>query len=99
MSKELRDLIQGLARDFDEEDNSAYDLWSWLPSYKIAEKYHGDYAAIFTPSIAAIMEEAALVLSEHAGHEPTPAERAEFLKCPCGERCELPKEDEKEKSE
>ena len=99
-NRELRYLVQCLARSFDEEDNRAHDLWSWLPSYKIAEKYHGDYASNHMPSIAAILEEAAFVLSEHAGYQHTPAERAEFLQCPCGEGCELelPK-DEEERSE
>lgn len=99
MSREARQLIQSLAKDLEDEDNNAFDLWSWLPSHKVATKYHGDYASNFTPSVASILEEAAFVLAEHAGYAHTPAERAEFLQCPCGEGCEQERPQEEEKVE
>lgn len=88
MSRTTRDLICDLAKDFEAENNAAFSLWSWLPSYKIAEKYHGDYASSFQPSIASILEEAAFVLAEKAGYEQSAEDRAEYLQCPCGEGCE-----------
>jgi len=53
--EDLRSLIQNIAHEFDREDNSAFDLWTYLPSYKEAQKYHGDYAANFTPPINYIL--------------------------------------------
>lgn len=95
MSQRLRNLIQNLAGDFDREDGCAFDLWTWLPSHKVAENYHGDYASSFTPSIAFVLAEAAFVLAEHAGYEHTSAERAKYEECPCGEGCEQGKQEEK----
>ena len=81
----LRDLLAQM----DGEAEAAYDLWSWLPSRKVAERHHGDYASNVQPTVADIMREAALVLAEAAGSKLDPAERAEFLeKCPCGEEHE-----------
>lgn len=63
----LRDDIIQLGHDLAEEQNMAYQLWTWLPSYKEAQKLHGDYASNFIPSIYDIMEEAATVLAEAEG--------------------------------
>ncbi len=78
----MRDLLSRL----DGEAEAAHDLWTWLPSRKVAERFHGDYAGNAQPTVADIMREAALVMAEAAGSKLDPAERAEFLeKCPCGE--------------
>lgn len=78
----MRDLLSRL----DGEAEAAHDLWTWLPSRKVAERFHGDYACEVQPTVADVMREAALVMAEAAGSRLDPAERAEFLeKCPCGE--------------
>lgn len=92
MSRALRDLIKDLAHTFEQEDGCALDLWTWLPSYKIAMKYHKDYATDFRPSIASILEEASLVLAERAGYMHSIEEWEEFLQCPCGKGCEQEKQ-------
>lgn len=51
MNFDLADEIIRLGREMSEERDAAFDLWSWLPSKKVAEKHHGDYACNFTPSI------------------------------------------------
>lgn len=79
-----RGMIRALAAQFDAEDNAAHDLWTWLPSYKIAEKHHGDYAFEFRPSIASLLIEATVVIAEKAGSSPSDIERAEWNECPCG---------------
>lgn len=84
----LRSEIQRLAHQFDEEDNAAGDLWSWLPSHAAAEKAHGDYASNHRPSIASVMREAAMVIAESRGYPPSDADRAEWFRCPCGEEHE-----------
>lgn len=81
----LRSDIQSLANEFDAEDNAAVDLWSWLPSRKIAEKYHGDCADNVRPSIESLMTEATIVLAEKAGYPPSEETRREWSECPCGE--------------
>lgn len=88
----LRDEIGRLAHTMDEEDNAASDLWTWLPSYREAEKHHGDYWQEQKPSNADIMNEAAMYLM---GLKPTPeqiaqaaadaSEPGQWFACPCGE--------------
>lgn len=72
--------LRSLVRDLDDADNAAFDLWTWLPSYRAAEKHHGDYACEFRPSNADVMIEASQVLGclKHGKPEPEPD-------CPCGE--------------
>ncbi len=86
MSREFVNGLRDLLAQMDSEAEAAYDLWSWLPSRKVAERHHGDYASNVQPTVADIMREAALVLAEAAGSKLDPAERADFFeKCPCGE--------------
>lgn len=44
-------------------ENEAYDLWSWLPSSRVAERHHGDYYSEFSPSTEDVMEEASMFLA------------------------------------
>jgi hypothetical protein len=99
----LRSEIASLARQFSEEDNAAFDLWSWLPSHKAAEKFHGDRAFNFRPSNADVMREAALVFSlakyttddDRASWWKRNKEEADsFFKCPCDEPHEVPHNDD-----
>ena len=55
LAQELIDFGQQLA----EENNAASDLWSWLPSRKVAEQHHGNDAYQHCPSNKDIMHEAA----------------------------------------
>ncbi len=84
----LRQDIQRLAYEFELEDGAAFDLWTWLPSYQVAKKYHGDYADNHRPSGADIMREAARVMAVHAGRVETEEEQARWENCPCGQYCE-----------
>lgn len=80
-----RHAIQQLARQFEAEDNAAFDLWSWLPSHKAAKKAHGDYADEHRPELADLMKEAAMYFAYLKGHEHTQAEIEEWFGCPCKE--------------
>jgi hypothetical protein len=80
------DLI-ALGQELSAEDDAASDLWTWLPSHKIAQKHHGDYAIEHRPTNADVMREAAMYFG-HLKHPDTPltAEEKEwFESCPCGE--------------
>jgi hypothetical protein len=83
----LKHEICKFAREIEAQDNAAFDLWTWMPSYKAAQKAHGDYASEHQPSHADLMKETAMFLSELRGHEHTDAECEEWFGCPCGE-CE-----------
>lgn len=75
-----------LGRELAEEDNEAFSLWTWLPSYKAAQAAHGDYAGNFTPSVTDVLREACMFISH--GLNPTEAQRAEagdLYLCPCDE--------------
>ncbi len=69
------------------ENAAAADLWSWLPSHKIAEQHHGDYASEHGPSNQDVMVEAAMYLGhlKHPTIPLTPGEKEWFARCPCGE--------------
>lgn len=82
---DFRDALISFAHRLEDESNAAHDLWSWLPSYEAAKKYHGDHAGNFAPSIADVMREASKVLSVAAGYGMTDEERAEWFRCPCDE--------------
>ena len=41
------DAIIALGKQLSDEKSAAHDLWTWLPSYKVAERNHGDYASEF----------------------------------------------------
>jgi len=73
-----------LGAQLDEERNAASDLWTWLPSYKVAERYHGDYATEFMPSVSDVMREAAAWFAARQ-YPATDRERGMFETCPCGE--------------
>lgn len=76
-----------LGLQLSEESIAAHDLWSWLPSHKIAEKHHGDHASQFCPDNRNVMVEAAMYLAHLTRpDEPVMAEEQEwFTRCPCGE--------------
>lgn len=67
-------------------ENAGYDLWTHLPSYKAAVAAHGDYAVEHKPSVADIMIEAAMFLSDkmEVDADMTP-DKEEWYSCPCGE--------------
>lgn len=84
--QDLRETIIRLGNQFEQEDNAAHDLWTWLPSYKAAQAGHGDYAVEQMPSVADILLEAATFISH--GLKPSTeqiAEAGDIYRCPCGE--------------
>lgn len=70
-----------------EENAAASDLWTWLPSHKVAQKHHGDYVDVHCPSNKGVMTEAAMYLAHLSRpDEPLSTEEQEwFTSCPCGE--------------
>lgn len=76
-----------LGEQLAKEDDAAHDLWTWLPSHKVAEKHHGDYALEHCPTNADVMKEAAMYLGhlKHPEIPLTPEEEEWFTSCPCGE--------------
>jgi hypothetical protein len=84
--KLAQELIR-FGQQLSDECSAASDLWSWLPSHKVAQKHHGDYASEHCPSNQSVMTEAALYLGHLARpDEPlTPEEQEWFSQCPCGE--------------
>lgn len=83
----LADELIRFGQQLAEETNAAHDLWTWLPSHKVAEKHHGDQADQHQPSNADVMKEAAMYLGHLKRPEVplTPEERDWFTSCPCGE--------------
>lgn len=52
-----------LAKELEETQNMAFQLWTWLPSYKMARKAHGDYADEHQPEMPELMREACEYMS------------------------------------
>jgi hypothetical protein len=93
----IRSAIIDFAHELEEQHGAAFDLWTWLPSYKEAEKYHNDYACEYQPSVRDILIEATMYiadLKELLGVGPGDLaqltdkqinDASDFYKCPCGE--------------
>ena len=82
------DAIVALGLQLSEEKNAAHDLWTWLPSYKVAQLNHRDYASEFCPSVKDVLTEAAMFVSclqKDPAKEYTHDEKEWFARCPCGE--------------
>lgn len=74
--------MREFVRRLDDEDSAAHDL----PSHKVAEKHHGDYACEHRPTNADLMREAAMLIAEMKGTKHPDENRSEwFERCPCGE--------------
>lgn len=87
MSTKLISEFISLGHLLSEQVDAAGQLWTWLPSHKVAEKHHGDYAMEFCPSVKDVLVEAAMYI----GHMKHPEralgldEQDWFTRCPCGE--------------
>jgi len=85
--------LVNLGQELSDEQDKAHDLWTWLPSYQVAQKNHGDYASEFSPTPKDIMIEASMYISylkdctgpNSANRQYTPEETEWFTKCSCGD--------------
>ena len=71
MSNIVQKMIS-LGKTLEGIEDRTHDLWTHLPSYQVAKKYHGDYAMEFRPSSEDVMGEACefiYALSQHAEKE------------------------------
>lgn len=94
MGSKLADEFIRLGQQLSEEQAAAGDLWTWLPSHKVAERHHNDYALEFAPSVKDIMVEAAMYLAFiKQPRDVTTEEKEWFTRCPCGEEHEVVKVD------
>lgn len=95
----LRSELIRLGASLAEDQNRAHDLWTWLPSYTVAQRHHGDYASEFQPEIADIMTEAALYIAKLrrgvtcATKNEEAEEKDWFESCSCGDDHDAPPED------
>lgn len=85
--------IIDLGAELDRQRNAAFDLWSWLPSYKVAIKWHGDIASEYMPSIENILYEACIVMAQHKGHKLSKEDRKFLAQCPCGDNHQAEEQD------
>ena len=77
----FKDGLLQMAKYIDDSENAAFDLWTRLPSYKEAEKYHGDYSSEFKPDPQFIMKEACKYISDLL--EGSIDEHEPYYRCPC----------------
>jgi len=63
MNKKLRTFIQDLSHCFDEEDERAFALWTWLPSYRETCKHHPNTYHNYVPSISDVLYEATIYIN------------------------------------
>lgn len=80
------DAIIRLGAELSNQRDRAFDLWTYLPSYRAAVAAHGDYASEFMPSVADVLREASMYIC----HKLNPTEEqlkdaGEYYRCPCGE--------------
>lgn len=63
MSDNPIDTMIRLGKMLEDQNNSAHDLWTWLPSYKTTKQHHEDYVDNFTPAVNDIIQEASIYLA------------------------------------
>lgn len=85
----IKDDFINLARELECEENAAFDLWTWLPSYKAARANHGEFASGHRPSVEYIIGEASIFISFLRGFSKDREKENGWFECPCGE-CERP---------
>lgn len=88
--EEMRTLI----RDHDESNDRLSDLWTWLPSYYLTMRAHGDYNFEFMPPAHDILLEACHImnmvlrdqgdLAFYLGEAVTDFSKVDY-ECMCGE--------------
>lgn len=74
----LRHDFISFAKEMEREQDAAADLWTWLPSYNIALQEKD------TPSVFAILEEAAMLLSQVRGYPHSEREWSEVIEMSIG---------------
>lgn len=77
--------IRELARIFDAEDEAAFNLWTYLPSHRRAQRCHGDYADAHRPTLTEILCEARLLIAFNCKVTTDMLEDELGTECPCGE--------------
>lgn len=85
----IKNEIIRLANELENEENAAFDLWTWLPSYKAARANHGDHSSQYRPNVSDILKEASMFISFLYGYSKDKEQEAGWFECPCGE-CESP---------
>lgn len=92
----LKNDIIRFAKELEEVNNASFDLWTWLPSRKMAEKAHGDYADEYQPELPNLLKETTMVLSLLSNKQFEKLEEESYRSwfgCPC-EECAVPTRDE-----
>lgn len=80
------DDIISLGHALEKIQNTAFDLWTTLPSAEAARQQHGDYYSEHQPSIDQIIVEAGYALHRAKNPDwPMGAEEWSYYQCPCGE--------------
>ena len=90
----LKSELIRFAKELEETDNASFMLWTWLPSYKMARKAHGDYADEHRPPTAELMKETCEYLSLLKWTDKwdlSEEHRREPFRCIC-EECPVPTE-------
>jgi hypothetical protein len=86
--------IISLGRKLKGYNDAAYDLWTWLPSYRKAKKCLGDYACNIRPGHAEVMREACDFISDACDPSKERLESHYLYQCPCEGDCpKVAKED------
>ncbi len=76
--------LLNLAKQLQIEEDIVSDLWTWLPSFREAQKYHGDHYHNYKPKLDNIVLEACLIFSVLNGHGLN-SEEYSIFNCPCTE--------------
>lgn len=78
--------IISFARELESQRDAAYNLWTWLPSCREAEKHHCDYAGEHMPRVSDIIKEASMFISHGLKpNEEQTKDAGEYYQCPCGD--------------
>lgn len=79
--------LMRFAHELEQNDNAAFDLWTWLPSHKKAEDCLGDYYIEVQPSQNEIMKEARRYIAHGCNPTQEQLDNDYQYQCPCNGDC------------
>jgi hypothetical protein len=79
--------LLSFAHNIEKSNEAAYDLWTWLPSYRKAKNCLGDYACNVRPNTADIMREACDFIADACNPDAERLATHYLYECSCCGDC------------
>jgi hypothetical protein len=79
--------LTNFVHQVEKSNDAAYDLWTWLPSYRKAKKCLGDYSCNVRPTNSEVMKEACDFIADNCNPDAERLNSHYLYQCPCNGDC------------